>query len=92
LVLDIDELSTKLDYRNNTKRWFASIGLRVDFSDCSSPNTAAPNPAFDRAVENAVSAIRSNASSLVVSKPEVVEKWWPALSPLSRRILELATA
>jgi hypothetical protein len=91
LVLDIDELSTKLDYRNTAEQWFASIGLRVDFSDCSSPAAAEPNPTFERAVKDAVKAIRSNASSLIVSKPEVVKKWWPALSPLSRRILELAT-
>jgi hypothetical protein len=92
LVLDIDELSTKLDYRNTAEQWFAANGLRVDFSDCSSPTAAESNPTFGRAVENAVNAIRSNASSLIVSEPEVVEKWWPALSPMSRRILELVTA
>jgi hypothetical protein len=92
LVLDIDELSTKLDYRKTVEQWFASIGLRVDFSDCSSPTAAEPNPTFERAVKDAVNAILSNASSLIVSKPEVVKKWWPALSSRSRRILELATA
>jgi hypothetical protein len=92
LVLDIDELSAKLAYRNSAEQWFAAIGLPVDFSDCSSPAAVESNPAFERAVEDAVNAIRSNASSLVVSEPEVVQKWWPVLSPVSRRILELAIA
>jgi hypothetical protein len=92
LVLDIDELSTKLDYRNTAEQWFAAVGLRVDFSDCSSPTAAESNATFERAVEDAVNALQTNASSLVVSEPEMVGKWWPVLSPLSRRLLELATA
>jgi len=90
LILDIDQLSTKPEYRNSTERWFASIGCPVDFSDCSSPTAAEPNSAFERTAEDAVRAIRSNASSLVVATPESVKKWLPSLSSLSRRILNLA--
>jgi hypothetical protein len=88
-VLDIDLLSTKPDYRSAAEQWFASTGCQIDFSDCCSPAAAQPNAAFEKAVEDAVSAIRSNASSLVVSKPDRVKKWLPSLSPLSRQILSL---
>jgi hypothetical protein len=90
-VLDIDELSTTLNYRNTAEQWFSSIDCRVDFSDCSSP-TAAESTTFEQTVEEAVSAIRSNASSLVVAEPDVIKKWLPSLSPRSRRILDLAVA
>ena len=90
-LLDIDLLSTDLDYRNTTSRWFDSIGCPVDFSDCASPtSTELLSPPFELTVEDAVSAIRSGASSLVVTDPKVVTKWLPSLSPLSRRILGLA--
>jgi hypothetical protein len=92
LVLDIDQLSNKRDRRKIAEQWFAAIGVRIDFSDCSSPTAIRTNPAFERAAEDAVNAIRSNAASLVVSEPDVVRKWWPELSTLSRQILELATS
>src|SRR5262249_1332966 len=91
-VLDIDELSTKLSYRKTAEEWFSSIGCRVEFSDCSSPASAALNPAFERTVESTVSAVRSNAASLIVTKPSIIRKWLPSLSPLSNRILGLAIA
>jgi len=89
-VLDIDSLSTELNDRNSAEQWFASIKCRVNFADCSSPAAIEPDPTFERAVENAVSAIWSNASSLVVTKPENVKNWLASLSPLSRRILSFA--
>ena len=94
-LLDIDLLSTDLDYRTTTSRWFDSIGCSVDFSDCSSPTSSElhlRSPLFERTVEDAVRAIRSGASSLVVTDPNAVKKWLPSLSPLSRRILSLALA
>jgi hypothetical protein len=89
-ILDIDMLSTDLEYRNTVSNWFDSVGCSINFSDCSSPTAAEPNPTFDRAVEDAVKAIKSNASALVVTDPEVVKNRLPLLSPLSRRILSLA--
>jgi hypothetical protein len=89
-VLDIDLLSTELDYRATAERWFASIGCPVDFSDCSSPAAADFDPTFERTVNDAVSAIRSNAASLVITKTEAVKQWLPSLCPLSRRILSLS--
>jgi hypothetical protein len=38
-VLDIDRLSTDLDYQGAAARWFESIGCRIDFSDCASPSS-----------------------------------------------------
>jgi hypothetical protein len=89
-VLDIDQLSTRPDYRNTAERWFASWDCPVDFSDCSSPTAAKPNSALEQTVEEAVSALRSNASSLVVTNPDNVKKSLPLLSPTSERILSLA--
>ena len=89
-LLDIDLLSTDLDYRNTTSRWFDSIGCPVDFSDCASPTSPELFSSSESTVEDAVSALRSSASSLVVTDPKVVTKWLPSLSPLSRRILSLA--
>jgi hypothetical protein len=91
-ALDIDELSINRDYRIRAEQWFASAGCHVDFSDCCSPIAAEPNAQFERAVEDAVKAIRSNASSLVLCKPDIIIKWWPALSGLTRQIIETATA
>ena len=89
-VLDIDQLSTRPDYRNAAERWFASRDCPIDFSDCSSPTAAKPNSALEQTVEEAVSALRSNAPSLVVTKPDSVRKSLPLLSPTSERILSLA--
>ena len=89
-VLDIDLLSTDLDYRNTTSRWFDSIGCPVNFSDCESPTSPDLFSSFEPAIEGAVQAIRSGASSLVVTDPAVVTKCLPSLSPLSRWILSSA--
>ena len=89
-LLDIDLLSTDLDYRNTTSRWFDSIGCPVNFSDCESPTSPDLFSSFEPAIEGAVQAIRSGASSLVVTDPAVVTKCLPSLSPLSRRILSSA--
>jgi hypothetical protein len=89
LILDIDQLSSNPDSRNTAERWFASIGCPVDFSDCSSRIAVEPNFAFERAAEDAVRAIRSNASSLVITEPESVRNWLPLLSSLSKRTLNL---
>jgi hypothetical protein len=90
LVLDIDLLSTDFEYRSAASRWFDSIGCDVDFSDCSSPARVELDRKFEQGVEDAVSAIRSNASSLVVTKPEIVKNWLPSLSSRSRRVLSMA--
>jgi hypothetical protein len=90
-VLDIDELSTELTYRKTTEAYFSSIGCEVEFSDCSSPAAAKPDPAFERALETAVRAVGSNAASVIVTKPNIIKERLPSLSPLSRRILDLAT-
>ena len=87
-LLDIDRLSTDSNYRKVTSRWFESIDCSVDFSDCSLPSSNdVRDPLFERTVQDAAKAVRSNASSLVVANPGAVEKWLPSLSPLSRRVL-----
>jgi hypothetical protein len=86
-LLDIDRLSSDFAYRNSTSQWFDSIGCPVDFSDCSSPISTDPDPAFERMIDQAVRAVRSDASSLVVTRTDAVKKWLPSLFPLSRQIL-----
>ena len=74
--------------------WFDSVGCRIDFSDCSSPSAgdtdADISSIFERTAADAASAIQSNASSLLVIRPEIVQKRLSLLSPLSRRVLSLA--
>jgi hypothetical protein len=90
-LLDIDRLSTDLDYRNVTSQWFKSHGCLADFSDCSIPiSSSAPDHSFEQRMEDAAMAVRSRASSLVLTDPDAVEKWLPSAHPLSRRILSLA--
>jgi hypothetical protein len=92
-VLDVDLLSTDFEYRSTVSRWFDSIGCPVDFSDCSIPTSGDRDTAvsaFERITEDAARAIRSGASSLVVTKPEIVRTRLPSLSPCSRRVLSLA--
>jgi hypothetical protein len=91
-LLDIDLLSTDVEYRSNTLAWFDSIGCRVDFSDCSSPTSGDKDAASStlQIAADAVSAIRSGASSLLVAKPEIVKTRLSLLSPLSQRVLSLA--
>ena len=92
-ILDIDLLSTDVEYRSKTTAWFDSIGCSVDFSDCSSPSSGDADAAIstlERTAADTASALRSGASSLVVTKPEIVKKRLSLLSPLSRRVLGLA--
>jgi hypothetical protein len=92
-LLDIDRLSTDLEYRSTASRWFDSIGCSVDFSDCSSPTSGGNEAAvfaFERSAVDAANAIRNAASSLVVTRTEIIKNWLPTLSPLSRRVLSLA--
>jgi hypothetical protein len=92
-ILDIDLLSTDLEYRNKTSAWFSSIDCPVDFSDCSSPSSSdkdATISTLERMAAEAVSAAGSNASSLVVTKPDIVKKRLSLLSPVSHRVLSLA--
>jgi hypothetical protein len=88
-LLDIDRLSTDLNYRSTASRWFDSIGCPIDFADCCSPISAAGREA-ETTAELAARAIRTNASSLVVTKPDVVEKQLPAVTMLSRQVLKSA--
>jgi hypothetical protein len=91
-LLDIDRLSTQVDYRKVASQWLKSNGCdSIDFSDCSIPSAnESANPLFERTVEAAASAIRSHASSLVIADLKAVEKWMPSACPLSRRVLSLA--
>lgn len=92
-LLDIDLLSTDLDYRKITSQWFDSVGCSVDFSDCSLPTDIlahTSSPLFERTLEHAASAVRSSAAALVIADPTAVRKWLPSLSPLSQRVLKLA--
>jgi hypothetical protein len=91
-LLDIDLLSTDVEYRSTASRWFDSIGCPVDFFDCSSPISGDNKTAisvFERSAADAASAIRNNASSLVVTGTEIDKNLLPSLSPLSRRVLSL---
>jgi len=92
-LLDIDLLSTDLHYRDVASQWFESINCAADFSDCSIPTSGEPfSDSFEQAVREAVGAIRSGASSLVVTDPEAVKKWLPSTSPLSSWVLRFALA
>jgi hypothetical protein len=91
LLLDIDLLSNDAQYRNIASQWFESIGCPTDFYDCSIPTSSNLNSeSFGRTVEEATCAIRSGASSLVVTDPKTIEKRLPLLSPLSRSVLSMA--
>ena len=90
-ILDIDLLSNDLQYRNAVTEQFATIGCSIDFSDCASPSSDQNSATeFDRVMRDAVRAIRSNASALVIANGPAVEKWLPSLSALSRNILRSA--
>ena len=91
-LLDIDLLSTELECRNTATRWFDLIGCYVDFSDCSSPicGDTYLGSAFERIAADAASAIRSRASSLVVTRSEIVRSRLASLSTLSQRVLMMA--
>jgi hypothetical protein len=92
-ILDIDLLSTDLEYRLGASRWFDSHGCPVNFSDCSSPISSdkeAIISALERMAADTANAIGTGASSLIVTDPEVVKSRLLAISPLSARILSLA--
>jgi hypothetical protein len=92
-LLDMDLLSTDFDSRRAAMEWFESIGCPVDFYDCSIPGAGDKEGAlslFESAATNAANAIKSNAASLVVGRPEVVHERLSLLSPLTRRVLRLA--
>ncbi len=90
-VLDVDRLSADESYRQESSRWFRAVGCTVDFSDCSTPATEA-DPAsaalFEAMVAQAVRAIRSNASTLVIADAAAVEQRLSSLSVASQRILQ----
>ncbi len=91
-VLDADRLSADAACRDEAVAWFRSAGCNVDFSDCATPSSATPGSAgdemFRRAMADSVSAIRSNASSLVVADTRAVADRLSSLSGASRKILE----
>jgi hypothetical protein len=92
-VLDIDRLSTDVNYRHVVSQWFESIGCPIDFSDCSIPVSSGPqvrDPSFQGMVEVAASAIRTGTSSLVLTDTNVVKRRLSSFSPQSRRVLSLA--
>jgi len=92
-LLDIDRLSSDLEYRNTTSQWFNEIGCSMDLSDCSIPNTGdqrIQSPFFQRIIEEAVNAVRSQASPLVIADISAVKNWCSDLAPSSRSILSSA--
>src|SRR5262249_9785429 len=94
-VLDVDFFSTDTQHRKTASDWFQTIGCPIDFSDCASPSYSelpVPLAEFDRMLDDAARAIRSNASTLVVSNPNVMRKRLASLSPLSTRLLRSALA
>jgi hypothetical protein len=89
-ILDIDLLSVDAGHRRMATEWFDSIGCSADFSDCASPTANTPLiPAteFDRMLDDAVTAIRSEASSLVISEPGAIKDKLASLSSASRGVL-----
>jgi len=86
-VLDIDRLSSDLEYRKAAMDWYQSNGCCVDLSDCASPTSQERSAEINRALGPAIDAIRSNASSLVVALPEKARRRVSALSPESAEIL-----
>jgi len=92
-VLDIDRLSTDLDYRKSAVEWFKAIGCSIDFSDCASPASGklpiSPDE-FDRIFNDTLTAMRTKAAALVIAEPEIVKQRLEALSPLSSKVLRSA--
>lgn len=90
-VLDIDLLSSDLNYRSATQNWFDAIGCPIEFNDCNSPSIARGALA-DRAAmfDSAVNAIRSNASQLMMVDPAAVKIHSHSLSPITKNLLDAA--
>jgi tetratricopeptide (TPR) repeat protein len=92
-LLDVDRLSTDGRYQRESSDWFRTLGCMVDFADCATPTASesqSNSHMFDRMVEKAVDAIRSEASCLVIANTEAVAERLPFLSASSRRVLERA--
>ena len=91
-LLDVDRLASDAHYRQETSRWFQASGCAVDFSDCATPTTAESRLTAEMlhgTVRKAVNAVRSNASCLVLSDPEVIAARLPSLSSWIREVLGL---
>lgn len=89
-ILDIDLLSTNLQYRARTTAWFGTVGCQIDFSDCAIPSSdkiLEPKEPFDPLMREALKAIRSNASSLVLVSPNEIKKRLASLSDASGEVL-----
>lgn len=92
-VLDVDRIAADPDYRDECGRWFTSIGAPINLSDWASPSpVAAPfgASAFQRLLEQAAEAIRSNAAALLVGDPSAIAARLGTLSIRSRSFLEMA--
>jgi len=92
-VIDIDRLSTDPSSRRNASRWFETIGCPIDFSDCASPSSNQvlfPENEFERMIDEATEAVRTNAAALAITDADVVRQWLASLSPLSSKVLRLA--
>jgi hypothetical protein len=92
-VLDIDQVSNNLHWRKTATDWFKTIGCSIDFSDCASPSWGklpVPPSEFERIMGDAVTAIRTNAASLVIADPDVIRKRLASLSPLSGQVLDMS--
>lgn len=92
-VLDIDLLATDLNTRKASSTWLNSIGCSVDFSDCSLPTSTVlhvHSPVFERTVKDAASALRSSATSLLITRPKVLQQKLRSLSSVSQWVLKLA--
>jgi hypothetical protein len=89
-VLDIDRLSTDRGYQKTASHWFETAGCPLNFADCSSPSACelpVPGEGFERMLDDAATAIRTGAASLVIADYDVVKKRMKSLSPLSNRVL-----
>ncbi|HSI55720.1 MAG TPA: hypothetical protein VK981_17255 [Ramlibacter sp.] len=72
-VLDVDRLAAEPDYRTQASSMFADAGCTLDFDDCETPKPddegADARVAFGALVDEAVAALKSHASALIVQGP-----------------------
>ncbi|MEZ0308798.1 MAG: hypothetical protein ACAH21_12795 [Ramlibacter sp.] len=91
-VLDVDRLAGEPDYRTQASSMFADAGCTLDFNDCETPkpddDDADARAAFGALVDEAVTALQSHASALVVQGPFPLHERAQLLSPPSASVLE----
>ena len=85
-VLDVDRLGTEPAYRTQASSMFAGSGCTVDFNDCETSG-AESDVEFAALADEAIAALQSHASALVVQGPFALDERAASLSQASAHIL-----